>query len=434
MIPTGRLLTLLLVPAAAAIVAWIWPAAGPLWWIALGGVALIALVDAIGVRRIPSPRITRTVPEIMGLKGRGKVRLTCSNEGTGPVRVALYDHYPDSLEVSGLPAILNPGPGDTAVLTYRAVPLRRGDFLFPRIQLRLGSPLGLWTHNRSIELESRVRVYPDLAAAARYAALARGRHLHLLGIHARRRRGTGVDFHQLREYREGDSLRQIDWKATARMRRFISRDYQQERNQDLIFLLDCGHRMRAHDGELSHFDHSLNAILLLTRVALRHGDAVGVATFGGRDIRTAPRRGPGAMREILDALFDLYPTGETPDYTRTAADLLARHRKRSLAIVVTNFRDEDSVELLPALKMLQRRHLVLLASLREQELDDTLRGEIEDFDQALRVAAVHDYLGQRRDVLDRVRSEGVLGLDTSPGALSASLVNRYLHVKQAGVL
>jgi len=289
-------------------------------------------------------------------------------------------------------------------------------------------------HNRVIETESRIRVYPDLAAAERYTSLARGRHLHLLGIHARRRRGTGVDFHQLREYREGDSLRQIDWKATARMQKFISRDYQEERNQDLIFLLDCGHRMRARHGDLSHFDHSLNAILLLTRVALRHGDAVGVATFGGNDTWVPPRRGSGAMRDILDALFDLYPSGDTPDYAQTAAGLLARHRKRALAIVVTNFRDEDSVELLPALKMLQRRHLVLLASLREQALDDALNGDVEDFDKALRVAAVHDYLGQRRDILERVRAEGVLGLDTAPRPLSASLVNRYLQIKQAGVL
>jgi uncharacterized protein (DUF58 family) len=192
--------------------------------------------------------------------------------------------------------------------------------------------------------------------------------------------------------------------------------------------------MRAHHGELSHFDHSLNAILLLTRVALRHGDAVGVITFGGTGVWVAPRRGPGAMRGILDALFDLYPSGDTPDYTRSAAELLARHRKRALAIVVTNFRDEDSTELLPALKMLQHRHLVLLASLREQELDDTLRQAIDDFDAALRLAAVHDYLGQRRDILERVRAEGVLGLDTPPRALSASLVNRYLQIKQAGVL
>ena len=279
-----------------------------------------------------------------------------------------------------------------------------------------------------------MRVFPNFAAVRKYAQLATSHHLSQLGIHKKRRRGEGMEFHQLREYREGDSLRQIDWKATARMRRLISRDYQDERDQQVVFLLDCGRRMRTRDGELSHFDHTLTAVLLTAYVALREGDATGLLTFAGEERWLPPRKSGAALDELLKTLYDLQPTPVATDYLAAARVFMTRVRKRSLVILVTNLRDEEDDTLLPALRLLRARHLVLLANLREQSLERALEDPVTDFDSALLHGAVHDYLDQRRKSFERIHAQGVLSLDVLPEQLSVTLVNRYLALKRGGAL
>jgi uncharacterized protein (DUF58 family) len=282
--------------------------------------------------------------------------------------------------------------------------------------------------------EETVRVLPDFQAVAGYALLAVEDRLGQMGVRLQPRRGEGLEFHQLRDYRRGDALRQIDWKATSRRRKLISRDYQEERNQQVVFVIDCGRRMRARDGELSHFDHVLNAVLLVAYAALRQGDAVGLLTFAGAERWMPPRKGPAALPEVMRHLYDLEATHRPPDVEEAARRLTAVQRRRALVVLVTNLRDEDDPEMAPALALLRPRHLVLLASLRETVLDDTLAEPPEDFRGALLTAAVHHYLAARDAARERLRAHGVLGLDVVPSQLPLALLNRYLEIKRSGAL
>ena len=243
-----------------------------------------------------------------------------------------------------------------------------------------------------------------------------------------------MEFHRLRDYRAGDSLRQIDWKATSRYRRAISREYQEERDQQVMFLLDCGRKMHALDGNLSHFDYTLNALLLLANVALRQGDSVGLMTFSGEQRWLAPRKGVSTLNLLLNSIYDLSTSTAPSDYLNAALQAQRRLSKRSLIVVMSNLRDEDSEELTLALQILRRKHLVLLASLRETVLGETLDADVTSFDQALRVAATHRYLTRRRTAHERLTANGALWLDVEPAQLSVQLVNRYLDVKTSGRL
>ena len=219
-------------------------------------------------------------------------------------------------------------------------------------------------------MTDNTRVYPDFARLYGGQLLAVDNWLSQLGVRQHQRRGLGLEFHQLREFREGDSLRQIDWKATARQRTPIAREYQDERDQQIIFMLDCGRRMRSQDGELAHFDHALNACLLLSYVALRQGDAVGLSTFASDQPRyLAPVKGAGQLNVLLNTVYDLNSTQRSADYQAAATQLLARQKRRALVVLVTNLRDEDDEELLTAVKRLSKQHRVLVASLREDVLD-----------------------------------------------------------------
>jgi uncharacterized protein (DUF58 family) len=285
-----------------------------------------------------------------------------------------------------------------------------------------------------VPLPEQVRVFPNFREIARYALLATDHRLSRMGVRPRQRRGEGSDFHQLREYRAGDSLRQIDWKATSRIRRLISREYQDERDQQVVFLLDCGRRMRHVEDGTAHLDQALNAMLLLSHVAALQGDAVGFLSFGGTSRWFPPQKGGNLVRSILARTYDIESSTDAADYLLAARELLPRQRRRALVVVMTNTRDEDHADLVSAVRLLQRRHLVVVANLRESMLDRTLSQAVRGFDSALRFQAVGEYLDSRRRSLGELRHLGAVVLDLLAPQLPAALVNNYLSIKGSNAL
>lgn len=403
-------------------------------WTAGGGVlALVTLVDAWRLRRYALPEATRTVPEALPVGLAREVELRFD---TGPrrMRFDVHDLHPSGWHSTGLPRRLGVDAASSARFTYSLLPNERGDFTFDGVHLRVHAPWRLWTRTQVAGAPQRVRVYPNFAPLARFALLSAEQTSRLVGAHVKRRRGEGTDFHQMRDYRVGDSLRQVDWKATARMRRLISREYQDERNQQLVVMLDTGRRMLARDGELAHFDHALDASLVVSYLALRQGDAVGLLATGGESRWVAPQRGTGAVDVLLRASYDLQPRAVSTDYLAAATELSLRQRRRALVMLVTNLRDEDAEDLVAAVRMLQRRHMVVVASLREEALDDALEAEVRDLRGALRAGATARYLQQRAAAHDALRRHHVGVLDVTCGELPRALVERYLAVKRDGLL
>jgi uncharacterized protein (DUF58 family) len=403
---------------------------------AIAGAALGALLalDALLALAAARPRATRDTPHIVSRNEWTRVLVEIENTGRFTLRAALHDYHPPRAEVSGLPAAARIPAGRRALLEYRMRPEVRGPHDFGAIELRIASLLRLWERSVRIPAEQRVRAYPNVRAIARYELLAQDSRTAQLGVKKRPRRGDGLDFHQLREYRAGDALRQIDWKATARTRKPISREYQDERDQRVVFLLDCSHRLRAVDGARSHFDAAVDAVLLASHVAAKQGDAIGLMTFSGPARWLPPRKGVAQVNALLAAMYDLDTSPRAADYLEAARTLAVKLTKRALVIVVSNVRDEDAAELAPALELLSRRHFVLLASLAETAMSDALKRPIATLEDALRVASVHAYRVERRRALARLPRRGAVRLDTEPERLSIAMVNAYLEVKRAGLL
>ncbi|WP_417312025.1 DUF58 domain-containing protein [Ectopseudomonas khazarica] len=404
------------------------------WGLALA-LSAIAVIDGFWLRQRPSPRLQRELPGNLPLGRWSEVQLTAHHDFTQALEIEVFDHVPEGMAFEHLPQRISLHPGQQTRVSYRLKPLVRGHFHFARCELLLPSPLRLWQARRVLQLEGESRVYPDFARLYGAQLKAVDDWLSQLGVRQRPRRGLGLEFHQLREFRDGDTLRQIDWKATARKRTPIAREYQDERDQQIVFLLDCGRRMRSQDDELSHFDHALNACLLLSYVALRQGDAVGLATFASQQPRyLAPVKGPAQLNVLLNAVYDLETSQLPADFSAAADLLLARQRRRSLVVVVTNLRDEDDHELLAAVRRLSRQHRVLIASLREEALDRLRQTPVEQFDQAIAYCGTLDYLNARADLHERLAAHDVPVLDARPGELGPELVSSYLAWKKAGAL
>lgn len=404
------------------------------WGLLLALLALAEL-DAIRLKRLPTPRVQRQMPGSLALGRWSEVRLEVEHDFTQPLNIYIFDHVPDGLSFENLPLSVELQPGQHSQVGYRLRPLKRGHFTFEHCEINLPSPLGLWSDKRLLNEVDNTRVYPDFARLYGGQLLAVDNWLSQLGVRQRQRRGLGLEFHQLREFREGDSLRQIDWKATARQRTPIAREYQDERDQQIIFMLDCGRRMRSQDGELAHFDHALNACLLLSYIALRQGDAVGLSTFASdRPHYLAPVKGTEQLKVLLNTVYDLNSTQRPADYQAAASQLLARQKRRALVVLVTNLRDEDDEELLGAVKRIGKQHRVLVASLHEDLLDTLRHAPVQTLPEALAYCGTVDYLNERAQLHERLSAYGTPLLDSRPSELGAELVTRYLAWKRAGDL
>ena len=433
-LPSTRFLWVLTALAALAVAVSIYPDFH-VYWLALGGItAVLALLDAVTALRFATPSAARRVPGSLALGVPTEVALRVHNGSRLALDCEVHDHHPASIEADGLPRRLALAAGQWGELLYQARPVARGEASFGRTELRIFSPLKLFQIRKFSGEPSRIRVYPNFRALARYTLLATDNRLSQIGVLQVRRRGEGMEFHQLREYRQGDSQRAIDWKATSRTARLISREYEDEKDQRVLLVLDCGRRMASKDGELSHFDHTLNSALLLAHVALRQGDAVGMLTMGGVNRYCEPRKSLAAVHAIMNSMFDVEPTLAVPDYHRAAAEIMRQVRRRALVILLTNLRDEDDDGLLPALALLRSRHLVVLASLREAILSRALIARVDSFDRAVTHAAAADYLALRERVFRRIGASGVMTLDVEPEKLPITLVNRYLELKKSGRL
>lgn len=408
------------------------------WLIALAGLVALALFDLWRLRVAPTPEVARSLPEAWPIGVERDVELRIEHYGRRQ-RVVVHDLHPGDWDIDDranpdLPRTIVLAADSVATLRYRLRPSVRGNFRFEGTQLRLSSPLRLWRQSRIVGAPQQVRVFPNFAPLAGFALFSAEQASRLVGAHIKRRRGEGTDFHQMREYRVGDSMRQIDWKATARARKLISREYQDEKNQQLLMVVDTGRRMLAHEGGLSHFDRALDATLLVSYIALKRGDAVGLFTAGGEQRWVAPQRGMAAIDTLLRASYDLQPVPVATDYLAASTELALRQRRRALVMLVTNLRDEDIEDVLGAVRLLQRRHLVVVASLRERDLDEALDARVDDVRSAVRAAAAARYIAQRAAAHDLLRNHRVTVLDVTCEQLPAALVEQYLSIKRSGLL
>jgi uncharacterized protein (DUF58 family) len=436
MTPSRILLYCVAALAVLGLLAGIWPRSGlpTVFLVATTTLFFVAGWDAYAWRHEPALRIERQIQSVWPVAHWQTIHLTLHNEDRRPLRMHIIDAYPVHWEMEGMPRPCQIAPGAFVRFPYRLRPPVRGNAQFDVPYLRIASRFHLWWHAHRIGPAQSVKVFPDFSQLLGHSLTATDRRAPTAGSIRKRRRGEGTDFRQLREYRQGDSMRSIDWKATARLQKPIAREYQEERDQQVIFLLDTGRRMLARDETGSHFDHALNAVLTLGFLAQKQGDAIGLMSFGGTTRWLSPQKGRSGLDRLLSGVYDLYPHEVAPDYTLAASNLLTRLSKRAFVVMITNVHDEDDQALRTACELLSTRHLVICASMREKALDQALTAPVAQFDEALRVAASAHYLQLRQTAIKRLGIRASNLIDITPEQLSLTLVNRYWDIKESGQL
>jgi len=400
------------------------------------GITALALTDAILARRLMHLEVKRSYDDPLSLNARNPVTVQLRSRTSLPLDLIVYDDVPEELHAEGNLQPVKIQPYGQATVRYHVRPRQRGRMTLGDVYVRGLALMRLSRWQRRFPIGGEVRVYPSLADLRHYDYLARAQRLQEMGYRRLRRLGAGREFESLREYVPDDDFRDIDWKATARRARPITRQYQVERSQNLMLLLDCGRMMAAETEGMTKLDHAVNAALMLAHVAVEMDDAVGWLAFSDHLLRMrAPRKSREHVARLADELYELQVELVEPDYVAAFAPLKGRLRKRSLVVIFTDIVDlESSERLVSHTAALAPQHLPLLVALRDAELEEIAQQPPAREEDVYAAAVAVRLLDRRAAALAAMRARGALILDVAPYQLTTRVVNQYLAVKAAGRL
>jgi len=389
------------------------------------------LAQTVVVNREPLPALS--------VGHTGEVVYRWTNPSSRPAHLNVREVRPDILGGTQPPRALGIPPRAAVREQVPVVPLRRGRETGGAGGFVVDSmgPLGLGRHRARLPLPWDVVVYPPLVSVRLRASVAEALRRRDVGSKQIRRLGEGRLFESLREWVPGDDLRHIDWKATARRAKVITRQYEAERRQQVLLVLDTGRLMTADVASgVARLDFAVQAALELAYAAAQHDDNVGIMTFAdGVQHFVAPERGRTGVRRVMDVLAEVQPKLVEPDYPGAFRYLAARNRKRALTVLFTDVIDRFASDALVAnVATLRPRHLPLAVTLRNPELDRAAMQRPETLRDAYRKAAAEELLHAREEALGHMRRAGVLVIDVTPERAAQAVVAKYLDLKRRGTL
>ena len=409
----------------------LWPLA-----FAYGLAVLIAMVaDAATALRIGNVAIDCTLPDKLYIGDRGEITGTLATRAyRRPVRFEVlseqtgYLDPPEAVDVEI-------EPGGKARFVISLVPRRRGHIRIEQLWVRWKSPLKLLEISRRRPVDRTIDILANVRSV-QSAALQFFSQEAIFGIKVQRDRGQGAEFDALTDYQPGMDSRFIDWKHSARHRKLVCKEFDTERNHQIVMAFDTGYLMREPVDGLARLDHAINAGLLLTWISLRGGDLVGIYGFDAV-VRhyLSPIRSLSSFGRIQQAVANLDYRPEETNFTLALAELNTRLRRRALVILFTDFVDTTTAELLiESLQRVANRHVVLFVTLKDSVLQGIANASPNEFEDVTRAVVAHDMIRDRTIVLERLERMGIHCLDVSTKGLSAGLINRYLQIKQRGLI
>ena len=377
-------------------------------------------------RWIAAPALGSTAEVELSLLQRGRRLLLCRVMDDLP---AAFVEAPQWLQLACYPNI-------PATLRYAFTPRARGDHAAGKLYLRYRSTVGLLERWSAADLTQTVRIYPATAAAQDQSLfLVRTRQLELQ-LRKQRQRGLGREFETLREYLEGDDLRDVCWKASARRGGLITKQYQTERSQAVWLLLDAGRLLQGRVGRYTKLDYATATALAMSRLALASGDRVGLLAYGRETQQLiAPARGGAHLRQIMESLALVHGEAAEADHLRATVTLNRLQPRRSLVLWLTDPAETSmQPEVAEGSAQLMRRHLVLFVAIEQRDLRQIASMRPHNQQEMFAGAAAQEMVHWRELLLARLRQRGALTVETYPEDMTSFVLNRYLEIKERALL
>lgn len=399
----------------------------------------VTVLTAFDLARLPAAERLRMERHWLSIPMQGvltEVEVSVYQDGKSLLQCDLVDDLPQ--ELAPLPLQLKTAvyPYVPATVRYRFKPKQRGDLAAGKLFIRYRSSVGLAERWAFAELSQTIRVYPYRRYgedAEMYVARMRQVEQRL---RRQRIRGLGRDFESLRDYREGDDLRDVCWSATARRGAIVTKQYQVEKSQPVWLVMDAGRLLQAEAGGGTKLDYAAATALALAQLALSGGDRVGLLAYGLQiQQKVGLGRGASHLRQLMDGLSMVRNEAAEADHLRATVTLNRMQPRRSLVLWITDLAETSMrPEVIDGASQLMRRHLVIFVVMRQKELTQLADTRPETADQMYRRAAAQDLLHRRETLLARLRERGAMTIETDPQEMTAAVLNRYLEVKERAML
>ncbi len=389
---------------------------------------------------------------LLFVRGTVDVRRVCndrfSNGDENEVLVELVSHYDLAVELEVRDEVpvqfqLRDFHFDVAlekhgqkVLTYQLRPTERGVYQFGRVVVLVATVIGLLQRKFHGAAPQKVKVYPSFIKMHQYELLAISQNLTMQGQKLIRKVGNSKEFDAIKDYVMGDDPRTINWAATARRGHLMTNHYINERSQNVYCLIDKSRAMRMPFEQMTLLDYSINAALVISDIAMRKGDLAGLLTFEHQVDTTLKASHRGAqMYQIMEALYHQQTSFNEVDMAAVYARAVQHIHQRSLLLMFTNFESIHSLKRqLPYLKLINRKHLLMVIYFRNTEVDHLLEEEANSTREIYNQAIGRQMLEEKLLIRDELQRAGILPLYTTPQHLNVDVINKYIEVKAKRML
>jgi uncharacterized protein (DUF58 family) len=410
-------------------------------WLGVGIVYLLVMVCFGGLDYLTSPLfesvdLSREMDSKFSLGAENVVSIYITNSSRYILHFRLKDDFPAAFRFDQVIHEFQVAPHSTYAVTYHLKPLRRGLYKFGDIHLRCLGVLGLVSRQRRFSARAEIKVYPNLLEVQKYELLVRRGMLHEMGVRNSRRFGEGTELERLREYHPDDNYRRIDWKATSRRHKPIVREFETERSQEIIIMLDTGRLMALPIGDLIQLDYAINTTLMTSYVSTLKGDKVGLLTFSDTVHQyVTPKPGKKQFLTMLEMLYDVREQLVEPSFEYAFEYLASKHRKRALIILFTNIFDKESASALSGyMAQLAKHHLVVCVTLTDSNILALAQLSPQESKQVYQKAIAEKLLREKREALEMLVRRGVITIDVPAHQLSMAVINRYLELKAKSMI
>jgi uncharacterized protein (DUF58 family) len=401
-------------------------------WAIMALVLTLFVVDGLLAAKRPRLRIERQGPDQLHVDQSERIGWIVENQSDFPLALELADRVPVGARAD--PPVLKVFVPRRSRMTfhYELIARERGVATFGDLDYRVRGRLGLAWLQRRLPARREVRCLPYLANAKAAELAERRALLRQAGSHRYRWRGAGTAFESLREYSSQDDIRWVDWKATARLSRPITRNFEVERHQQVMILVDASRALTTFCGQRTKFDAMLEAAILVARTVLGQGDALGLVVFADQiEAYLHPRRDRVQLKAVIESLYSKHPRLVEPNFELALTHVAQRNVRRTLFILLTDVTViEAARRMMGYLRILTPRHLPLVVTIADETLDQNELSEPRTAVEFYRVGVATELILERTVLLEELRRSGVEVLDSRADQVAARAIDRYLELKR----
>lgn len=384
-------------------------------------------------QKIKANRIT---PEKLSNGDENEIIIKISNQYTFPIEINVVDEIPFQFQVRNFTIQKKIKAQEKTDLKYFLRPTERGEYSFGNLNIYAISPLKLISKRYTFDNGQIVPTYPSYIQLRKYDLIAFSNKLFQHGLKKIRRIGHTMEFEQIKEYVQGDDMRTINWKATAKKNALMINQFQDEKSQNVYMVIDKGRVMKMPFNGLSLLDYAINATLVLSNVILKKNDKAGMFAFSKKvENRVVAERRSSQMNLILENLYNIKTNYFESDFSRLYVDVKKHINQRSLIVLYTNFETLDGLNRqLPYLKGIAKNHLLMVVFFKNTELNDLIDKKAENIQEVYDKVIAEKFDFEKRLIVNELRKYGIYALLTQPESLTIDTINQYLEIKARGIL